>query len=701
MHGSLSKPCRPFRLRTIFDPWAGGWSPALIFFDPCRHRWLAGVAIVLMLAATFRIALGQDKPAARAATKMAPGLKATFRSLDGGAAAKPDFVVHSNVWLYVPAGQSATTFLPTGKFAVEWTGFVALDLRSEYAFQAHVNGDVKVEINGTSVLDANFTGPAIGRGKLIRLNKGPNALKVSYRSPPTGDAFVRLEWTPKGGLPVPIPSGSLTHEPDGELKVANELRLGQELIAEYRCLKCHRPPASSSVRPDLAMDAPDFSGLGSRRNFDWLAQWILDPRAQRSTARMPRLFHGPNARSDAQAAAAFLGSLKGEAPVPREVIAEHKEAGHKLFESLHCAACHQAPTETESDSSRISLKHVSEKFAAGALTAFLKKPEAHFGWTRMPNFKLSDDEARQLAAYLEANASPAKVSASRTGAELIEAGRKLIQTAGCLNCHNLKLDNQFAGKSLADLPARRWTEGCLAEAPAEGSRAPRFGFSAVQRDALRAFGVTDRSSLDRFVPAEFAQWQIRDLNCSECHGKVEGFPALEILGGKLKPEWTKTFIAGEVAFKPRPWLEARMPAFPARAEGLAGGLAMGHGYPPRTPAEPPVDHVAAAVGQKLVSAAGGFSCIACHAVGESGATQVFDSPGINLNYAGERLLKAYFQRWLRNPLAVEPSTKMPVYFDEEGRSPLADIFDGDGDKQILAIWEYLRLGKKMPPPPAP
>ena len=82
-----------------------------------------------------------------------------------------------------------------------------------------------------------------------------------------------------------------------------------------------------------------------------------------------------------------------------------------------------------------------------------------------------------------------------------------------------------------------------------------------------------------------------------------------------------------------------------------------------------------------------------------GATQVFESAGINLAYSGERLLKRFYQRWVRNPLAIDPATKMPVYFDEEGRSPLTEIYDGNGAKQIEAIWQYIRKGNKMPPPP--
>ncbi len=142
-----------------------------------------------------------------------------------------------------------------------------------------------------------------------------------------------------------------------------------------------------------------------------------------------------------------------------------------------------------------------------------------------------------------------------------------------------------------------------------------------------------------------------------------------------------------------------MPAFSQRGVSIAQGLAMLHGYPPETPREGPIDEEMAKTGQKLVSAIGGFSCISCHAVGTLGATQVFESAGINLAYSGERLLKEYFHRWVRNPLAIDPSTKMPVYFDEEGRSPLADVYDGDGQKQREAIWQYIRMGEKMPPPP--
>src|SRR6185295_627512 len=145
-------------------------------------------------------------------------------------------------------------------------------------------------------------------------------------------------------------------------------------------------------------------------------------------------------------------------------------------------------------------------------------------------------------------------------------------------------------------------------------------------------------------------------------------------------------------------VEARMPAFASRAELLAQAMAMRHGLPPQTPAEPPIDMEMTKVGQKLVSPDGGLSCISCHGIAKMEATQVFESAGINLSYAGARLQKSYFQRWLRNLLRVDPQTKMPVYFDEDGRSPLTEVLEGDGAKQIESVWQYIRLGSKMEPP---
>ena len=651
---------------------------------PLRVRIRTGLVLLLSSAVA---SFGQNTE---------PGLAVTFSAADSGQAA--DVMVLPNVALYVVAGQPPTPFLPGGKFSAEWNGFIVVDLRDNYTFQAELNGSLKIEINGAPVLEASAKGTDSGPSKPVRLNKGTNAFKAYFNSPADGDAFVRLAWSSKEFAPEPIALSALAHTTTPELQKADQRRLGRELFAEFRCVRCHI--VAGPTIPELSMEAPSFEGIGSRRNYDWMARWILDPSALRSTAHMPKLPHGASAKEDAEAIAAFLASLRAgsAATEAKEADDGQIEGGRKLFETLHCVACHNAPDSNDVDPKRIALKQAREKFASGSLVAFLRKPEEHYAWIRMPNFSLSAEEASQLAAFLNSTADNPKAVSPPADAAVVERGRKLVQTTGCLNCHSLKLENQFKAPSLADLTGDKWTQGCLAEKPVEDSKTPQFSFNAGERDALRVFAATDRASLARHVPMEFADRQSRLLNCRECHGKFDGFPPLEILGGKLKPEWTRAFIAGEISYKPRPWIEARMPHFAQRAGGLAAGLAAMHGYPPETPAEPPIDQEAARVGRKLVSANGGFFCVSCHAAGSFAAQQVFESNGVNLAYTGERVLKPYYQRWLRNPLRIDPITKMPVYFDNEGKSPLIDVYEGDGAKQIEAIWQYIRFGKNMPTP---
>ena len=92
-------------------------------------------------------------------------------------------------------------------------------------------------------------------------------------------------------------------------------------------------------------------------------------------------------------------------------------------------------------------------------------------------------------------------------------------------------------------------------------KAPVFTFPEEDRKALAAFARTDRLSLGRHVATDFAARQSQSLNCRQCHGKFEGFPAFELLPAKLKPEWSGKFIAGEVTYKPRGWIAGRMPGF--------------------------------------------------------------------------------------------------------------------------------------------
>lgn len=63
------------------------------------------------------------------------------------------------------------------------------------------------------------------------------------------------------------------------------------------------------------------------------------------------------------------------------------------------------------------------KFTPGALVAFLLKPSEHFAWIGMPDFKLSNEEAFQLAAYLESAADKPSERTIASDEALILKGR--------------------------------------------------------------------------------------------------------------------------------------------------------------------------------------------------------------------------------------------------------------------------------------
>src|SRR5262245_14173785 len=114
------------------------------------HRlsnWL--VSLLLSLLFSRAIVVGEESD------KLSSGLAVTFTSDDGGSS---DIAVFPNVWLFVENGKPPTPFLRSGKFTAVWHGFLQLELRAEYAFQAELNGDIRLEINGKVVLETKGTG---------------------------------------------------------------------------------------------------------------------------------------------------------------------------------------------------------------------------------------------------------------------------------------------------------------------------------------------------------------------------------------------------------------------------------------------------------------------------------------------------------------------------------------------------------------
>jgi mono/diheme cytochrome c family protein len=655
------------------------------------------------VAAVSPPALADAKPARK------PGLTLTFTTPDGATDTRSARLVA----LYVPANQPPTPFLPAGDFTAKWEGDIVSPLRADYVFTAEASAGFRLTINGADV-------PA---GAKVRLNKGANPLVAELPRATSGDTFVRLKWQEHPGIAEPVPPAVFMHDANAsELRAAGQRREGRMLFAQLRCTACHEaagvlPPRGEGM-PELAQDAPVFAEIGAKYRETWLAHWISDPHSIRPHALMPRLFATKRGEVLAQEAADLAAYFAAASAMPEAKPIDEAlvPAGGALFANLGCIACHPTPNADGPDErDRVPLNHVRAKWLPVALESWLKDPAQNFRWNRMPHFRLSDDEARRLTAYLVGTANrefPAgpKGDASRGGA--------LLVTAGCLNCH--------AGVPPASAPKldatleHGWTNGCLAPDAETRGKAPDFVITAAQREALQAFASTGFASLKQDAPAEFAERQIANQRCTACHARdgeasvwsqledeiaplqaaaplpegdgkpifTTALPPLTWLGEKLRTEYASEFIAGHSAAKPRPWLVARMPGFAAPATGIATGLAAQHGFPPAEPA-PAIDAERAKFGATLLGESGGFNCTSCHGVGARPGTAIFEAPGINLALSAPRLRHDYFLRWVLNPQRIDPDTKMPRFSDDDARTQITGTLDGDAGAQFEAIWQAL------------
>jgi cbb3-type cytochrome oxidase cytochrome c subunit len=616
----------------------------------------------------------------------------------------------SHIVLHVPKGGTPSPFIPTGPFTAEWNGWLNLDLRADYQFQARHAGAFSLEINGTTLFHTPQTSSLTDWSHPVRLKKGTNSVRVLLSRTNDSETSLRLLWRGRGVSPAPIPPdafGPALPPGDDPKHATPSAQRGRDMFLLHRCGKCHAPEVTSPV-PDLAADAPSFVGIGTRRSQDWMARWMLNPTALQSTATMPALLHGPSAQNEAADIAAWLGSLTNQTSPQPPTTPPVPAIGGALVQSLLCRSCHTFPAESEAPE-KMSLRSVPEKFVTpGNLTAYLQAPEQHYAWSRMPNFQLSAEDAGHIASFILQD-HPAQEEAGRRDADpdRLRRGRELARDRGCFRCHSdpSQTSPQPEGPlapSVSVLARTGGITGCLAEpkggSPGPSTGVPRYSFSSTQRADLAAFLRSGNASLGRHESTDFAARWIRELRCGECHSKTEGLPRLEGTGEKLRPEWISRLLSGKVSYKPRPWLASRMPSFPAFANRLAEGLAALEGLPAQSEQLPPPEPEAAAVGRKLVSASAGFACVTCHAIGSFSGSAIFEAPGVNLAHTVDRLRPDFFMRWVRNPQSFDPATKMPLYFDEDGNSALADYFGGDGPKTLQALWEYLRPGPQTPAP---
>jgi len=290
-------------------------------------------------------------------------------------------------------------------------------------------------------------------------------------------------------------------------------------------------------------------------------------------------------------------------------------------------------------------------------------------------------------------------------AALVEKGRELFTAKRCATCHEgVPGAKPLEFKPLAQLKS---DGGCLAGNPAN------FSLSPEQVRALSA-AIQEIKTAPKPSPADRVRRTMTALNCIACHerdrrgGPVpernplfvttgddmgdEGrlAPHLNGVGAKLRRDWLNTVLAA--GSKVRPYMATRMPVFgPANVAGLADDLEKADGAAP--PAPTTRDGELVKSGRLLVGTKG-MSCVTCHMFQNHKSLGI---PGMDLVHMAQRLRREWFSKYLLDPPSLRPGTRMPTYWPE-GKSVRKDILDGDTDRQIEALWQYLSEGGKAQMP---
>ncbi|MBX3747764.1 MAG: c-type cytochrome [Verrucomicrobiae bacterium] len=669
-----------------------------------------------------------------------PGLRRTVRSSGGAGDAREDVQTVRLAALRVASGESPSGLVPPGPFRARWEGFLNLDLNDRMTFEVEGRGDVRLRIGGVLVLGGRVEVGEVLSGAPVALSGGRNPFELEYESPVTGDAVCRVYWRSERHPREPIPPTSFSHDAGlAEAGPWDVVREGRRLFGERHCGACHEPGAGwhAGAMPELGWKGPSFEGIGDRLHEAWMADWILDPQEQRADARMPAVLHGVGARDEARDLAAYLATLRSEGPDRgstgregrRGVGAEGEGVaqGARRFVDLGCVACHLAPGEAGSgpDDVRMSLGQVGAKWRPEALAEYLRQPDRHHAATRMPDFRLSEEEGAELAAWLLSGTGGQGLEGGHSRPGDPVRGRRLVAERQCLQCHEVPGGMRPGpGLALSDLAAADGSRGCLADNATDRGGAPRWRWAEEELSALRALGGWGWDAALRWdTPAEFAERQHAAMNCAACHGRdgipdrLAGWiggreealdedgsgagsrvhrerPSLTFAGEKLRTDWVRRLLAGELGYATRPGSVVRMPAFRGISAGMAEGMARQHGYGDRLsdragPGEP--DAALAEIGRRLIGVEGGFSCVSCHGVGERAALAGPDTETVNFSVVTDRLRREFYWRYVRDPSRLVPDTMMPRFIGDDGRTALEGILGGDAARQFEAIWEYLRV----------
>jgi mono/diheme cytochrome c family protein len=505
------------------------------------------------------------------------------------------------------------------------------------------------------------------------------------------------------------------HQPElPTLQFASTVAHGQKLFQTLGCPGCHL--VQGYEQQDKV--APDLRRVASKVDPSWLVEWIKAPQEYWSATKMPHFLFS---WEESEAAAAYLLSASSPYGGIRYPGNGDVESGKKIVEEIGCRGCHQI--NGSGNSFAPDLSRVGSKVKPDWLFSWVKHPQDYQPKTLMPNFRLTDEQATHVTAYLMTLGTKTErpgLARKLADNQVVEAGNRLIGRYGCYGCHDISgMEARprvgaelttFADKRpwemvFGDVPLVKkkdhvitpverlihfYSEGKRIEESWEGwtfgkmknsrlyatdriiQQMPNFAFSDANASALL---VLLRSFTDERLPASYLSTPSGDearrvagagvfekYNCLGCHN-------LAGQGGTVAPnlayEGSKVRSDWLLSFlkqpqKIRPLLQARMPTFPLTDQETVSV----RDYIMTTFLDervPKGTQIAQAINPEL--AAQGeklfWEKYPCFTCHQVQGRTGGAAVGPELTEAWKRLNPEWMVQWIKNPQGFEPATLMP------------------------------------------
>ena len=471
---------------------------------------------------------------------------------------------------------------------------------------------------------------------------------------------------------------------------APRLEEGRRLIAASGCVSCHEIPGFEG----LTFSGPALDSLGNKIRPAWLGGWLHDPKSY-----LPRSKMGDFRLSAEEIAGlqAFLLSLRAQLPLDSTGIEwsrANAEAGRALFGELRCVTCHSV--EGRGGTMGPELAKIGDKVRRDWLFSFLKDPHRAQPDTAMLQYRLADDQIRDVTTFLlqeyrtgDAGPEPPPPSADP---QAVAAGRATFIKRGCPSCHRLegipnpgRLGPSLAGVADRDPDqltygprfVRRTIDNYIflkleqPDALVQPSLMPTFRFTpaeaaritlaliGLRKTELPASYVIKHEPPPAYRPAGPFGELVTRYRCLSCHsiqgsgGTLSTVP-FDRIGSQLQRDYIATYLLNPGAV--RVSVEARMPVFHMlkdESQTIASyfdsvfrddGLDR---YDARfTPAEE-------RRGGELYAQ---FGCAGCHQIATKGGYV-----GPDLSNTGRRVKPGWIAAWLTSPEQYKPGTLQPDY----------------------------------------